>query len=149
MLTNKTSLLNVTLHVTLKKNHSRLRCTLTPDGVPQGSIRGPIRFSPLCLGSCYNWTQAWWKRGILRERQMKGEESGWVHWLFSDQGWEKGWNSRGRPKEEDPDCPPLFVRVLGTPLGPARTQRGITHCTRDNDGQETWWTLPAGLERGL
>lgn len=36
-------------------------------------------------------------------------------------------HSRGRPQEEHPDGPPLFVRVLGTSLRPGGTQGGITH----------------------
>lgn len=40
-------------------------------------------------------------------------------------------HSRGRPQEEHPDGPPLFVRVLGTSLRPGGTQGGITHpCLR-------------------
>lgn len=36
-------------------------------------------------------------------------------------------HSRGRPQEEHPDGPPLFVRVLGTPLRSGGTQGGILH----------------------
>lgn len=36
-------------------------------------------------------------------------------------------HSRGRPQEEQPDGPPLFVRVLGTSLRPGGTQGGIIH----------------------
>lgn len=36
-------------------------------------------------------------------------------------------HSRGRPQEEHPDGPPLFVRVLGTPLRPGGTQGGVIH----------------------
>lgn len=38
-----------------------------------------------------------------------------------------GAHSRGRPQEEHPDGPPLFVRVLGTSLRPGGTQGGIIH----------------------
>lgn len=36
-------------------------------------------------------------------------------------------HSRGRPQKEHPDGPPLFVRVLGTPLRPGGTQGGVIH----------------------
>lgn len=39
----------------------------------------------------------------------------------------EGAHSRGRPQEEHPDGPPLFVRVLGTPLRPGGTQGGVIH----------------------
>lgn len=89
-----------------------------------------------------NWLQkALWIR-IKKQTDVR-KNGKWVSMLiYFEQGevrvGEKRWNSRGRRKEEDPDCPPLFVRVLGTPLGPARTQRGITHCTRHNDWARDW-----------
>lgn len=65
-----------------------------------------------------------------------------------------GAHSRGRPQEEHPDGPPLFVRVLGTPLRPGGTQGGVIHpqltpphhgtqlcilpTTEAGEGQEGW-----------
>lgn len=50
------------------------------------------------------------------------------HW-WGRRGGEEGdrAHSRGRPQEEHPDGPPLFVRVLGTPLRPGGTQGGVIH----------------------
>lgn len=42
-----------------------------------------------------------------------------------------GGNSRGRPQDEHPDGPPLFVRVLGTSLRPGGTQGGVIHSPRE------------------
>lgn len=42
-----------------------------------------------------------------------------------------GAHSRGRPQDEHPDGPPLFVRVLGTSLGPGGTQGGVIHSPRE------------------
>lgn len=53
-------------------------------------------------------------------REGEGREGGEVG------KWDRA-HSRGRPQEEHPDGPPLFVRVLGTPLRPGGTQGGIIH----------------------
>lgn len=42
-------------------------------------------------------------------------------------GGRRGTHSRGRPQDEHPDGPPLFVRVLGTSLRPGGTQGGVIH----------------------
>lgn len=44
---------------------------------------------------------------------------------------EGGAHSRGRPQDEHPDGPPLFVRVLGTSLRPGGTQGGVIHSPRE------------------